>query len=77
MFGAYDDEIDGLPFGLAGGVNDPGFTGFYRLEYGLWHGQSAAELTEAANQLDRRGASAANRPGLAALNSRRPRPWAT
>ena len=52
MFGAYDDEIDGLPFGLAGGVNDPGFTGFYRLEYGLWHGQSAAELTGPASQLD-------------------------
>jgi iron uptake system component EfeO len=51
MFGSYDDEIDGLPFGLAQGVNDPAFTGFYRLEYGLWHGQSAAELTEPASQL--------------------------
>ena len=51
MFGSYDDEIDGTPFGLADGVNDPGFTGFYRLEYGLWHGQSAAEMSEAANQL--------------------------
>jgi iron uptake system component EfeO len=52
MFGSYDDEINGVPFGLAGGVNDPGFTGFYRLEYGLWHGQSAAELTKPASQLD-------------------------
>ena len=26
------------------GVNDKGFTGLHRLEYGLWHGQSAAEL---------------------------------
>jgi iron uptake system component EfeO len=52
MFGSYDDTIDGTPFGLAGGVNDPGFAGFYRLEYGLWHGQSAAELTGVANQLD-------------------------
>ena len=51
MFDSYDDEIDGTPFGLPGGVSDPGFTGFYRLEYGLWHGQSAAELTEAASQL--------------------------
>jgi iron uptake system EfeUOB component EfeO/EfeM len=51
MFGAYDDTIDGLPFGLAGGVRDPGFTGFYRLEYGLWHGQTAAELTGPASQL--------------------------
>jgi iron uptake system component EfeO len=52
MFGSYDDAIDGLPFGLVGGVNDPGFTGFYRLEYGLWHGQSADELTDPASQLD-------------------------
>jgi hypothetical protein len=51
MFGAYDDAIDGLPFGLPGGVNDSGFTGFYRLEYGLWHGQPAAELTKPASQL--------------------------
>ena len=52
MFDDYDDMIDGLPFGLPGGVHDPGFTGFYRLEYGLWHGQSAAELTGPANQLE-------------------------
>ena len=51
MFDSYDDTIDGLPFGLADGVNDPGFTGFYRLEYGLWHGQSAAELAKPASQL--------------------------
>jgi hypothetical protein len=51
MFGAYDDEIDGFPFGLAGGVSDPDFTGFYRIEYGLWHGQPAAELTGPAGQL--------------------------
>jgi iron uptake system component EfeO len=51
MFGNYDDEIDGFPFGLPGGVNDPNFTGFYRIEYGLWHGQSAAELTGPADQL--------------------------
>jgi iron uptake system EfeUOB component EfeO/EfeM len=51
-FDSYDDEINGLPFGLADGVKDPGFTGFYRLEYGLWHGQSAAELTQPASQLE-------------------------
>lgn len=51
MFGSYDDEIDGLPFGLPDGVSDPGFTGFYRIEYGLWHGQSAAELAGPASQL--------------------------
>jgi iron uptake system component EfeO len=52
MFGGYDDEIDGQPDGLPGGVHDPGFGGFYRLEYGLWHGQPAAELTGPADKLD-------------------------
>jgi iron uptake system component EfeO len=52
MFGDYDDEIDGTPNGLPGGVNDPSFTGFYRIEYGLWHGQSAAELIKPAQQLN-------------------------
>ena len=52
MFGGFDDEIDGLPDGLPGGVHDPGFTGFYRLEYGLWHGQPAAELTGPADKLN-------------------------
>lgn len=51
MFDSYDDQIGGTPFGLPGGVNDPGFTGFYRLEYGLWHGQSATELAGVAKQL--------------------------
>jgi hypothetical protein len=53
MFGAYDDAIDGSPDGLPGGVNDPSFTGFYRIEYGLWHGQSAAELLGPARVLYR------------------------
>ena len=49
-FGNYDDEIDGRadPFG----VNNPNWTGFYRLEYGLWHGQSARELTPVAKTLN-------------------------
>jgi iron uptake system component EfeO len=53
MFGSYDDAIDGSPDGLPGGVDDPAFTGFYRIEYGLWHGQSAAELIGPAQRLDR------------------------
>jgi iron uptake system component EfeO len=52
MFDSYDDEIDGFPFGLTGGVGNPGFTGFYRLEYGLWHSQSSAELTGPVDQLE-------------------------
>lgn len=51
-FGSYDTEIDGRPDGLPGGVNSPEFTGFYRVEYGLWHGQSARQLAGPADQLD-------------------------
>ena len=40
------------PSGLPGGVNDPGFAGFLRLEYGLWHGQPAAELVPIGARLD-------------------------
>ena len=36
--------MDGLPDGLPDGVNDKAFTGLHRLEYGLWHAQSAASL---------------------------------
>jgi iron uptake system component EfeO len=43
-FGAFDTAIDTRADGLAGGVSDPQFTGFDRVEYGLWHGQSAAQL---------------------------------
>jgi iron uptake system component EfeO len=49
-FGNYDGEIDGRADAV--GVNSPQWTGFYRLEYGLWHGQSATELTPVANTLN-------------------------
>ena len=39
-FGDLGVAVDGLPDGLRGGVNDKGFTGLHRIEYGLWHGQS-------------------------------------
>jgi iron uptake system component EfeO len=48
-FGDFDDEIDGRADAL--GVNNPKWTGFYRLEYGLWHGQPAHELAPYASQL--------------------------
>jgi iron uptake system component EfeO len=51
MFGVYDDAIAGTPFGVPGGVRSSDFGGFYRLEYGLWHGQPTADLTGPANQL--------------------------
>ena len=50
-FGDFDQEIDGRPDGLIGGLGSPHWTGFYRLEYGLWHGQSTGELTAAATTL--------------------------
>ncbi|MGH3626523.1 MAG: EfeM/EfeO family lipoprotein, partial [Sciscionella sp.] len=50
-FGALGDAIDGLPQALPRGVHDPGFTGLHRLEYGLWHGQSAATLTLVCSRL--------------------------
>jgi iron uptake system component EfeO len=51
-FGDFDAEIDGRPDGLPGGVSSPAFTGFYRVEYGLWHGQTAAALTGPVRKLD-------------------------
>jgi high-affinity iron transporter len=50
-FGDLGDAIDGLPQAQPGGVTDPNFTGLHRLEYGLWHGQGAAELVPVADQL--------------------------
>ncbi|MEU5396277.1 iron uptake transporter permease EfeU [Streptomyces tibetensis] len=50
-FEDFDQKINGRPDGLPGGVRDRGFTGFHRIEYGLWHGQSAAQLKGVAQQL--------------------------
>ena len=50
-FGDYDGEINGTTAGLPGGVHDPSFTGFHRLEYGLWHGEDQAGLVRVADQL--------------------------
>jgi high-affinity iron transporter len=52
-FGDDGAAVDGLPGGLPGGVNDPGFTGLHRLEYGLWHGQDAAALEPVVTTLAR------------------------
>jgi iron uptake system EfeUOB component EfeO/EfeM len=48
-FGDYDGAIDGDA--NATGTSSPDWTGFYRLEYGLWHGQPAKELAPVAAQL--------------------------
>jgi high-affinity iron transporter len=52
-FGPYNALIDERPLGLPLGVRDPGFHGFLRLEYGLWHGQRQARLAPVAAALDR------------------------
>ncbi len=49
-FGDFDDEINGMANGLPLGTADPCWTGFFRIEYGLWHGAarraSCARSTE-------------------------------
>jgi iron uptake system component EfeO len=49
-FGNFDTEIDGRAD--ATGVASAQWTGFYRLEYGLWHGQSLASLVPVADTLN-------------------------
>jgi high-affinity iron transporter len=61
-FKGYGDAIAGLPHGLPGGVNDPDFKGLRRLEFGLWHGQPATQLTPVADALS--GEVAKLRAGL-------------
>jgi iron uptake system component EfeO len=51
-FGDSDGAINGTAAGLPGGVADPDFTGFHRLEYGLWHNESMTTLAPVADQLD-------------------------
>ncbi|WP_030664583.1 iron uptake transporter permease EfeU [Streptomyces cellulosae] len=50
-FEDYDQKIDGRADGLPDGVRDKEFTGFHRIEYGLWHGEPSTSLTGPAQQL--------------------------
>ncbi|HEY3502340.1 MAG TPA: EfeM/EfeO family lipoprotein [Actinocatenispora sp.] len=50
-FGDLADAIDRLPAGLPDGVHDKDFTGFHRIEYGLWHGESMTSLRGPAGTL--------------------------
>ncbi|MFD4599466.1 iron uptake transporter permease EfeU [Streptomyces sp. NPDC058464] len=43
-FEDYDQKINGRADGLPGGVADQDFAGFHRVEYGLWHAQTAGRL---------------------------------
>jgi iron uptake system component EfeO len=50
-FGNFDTEIDGRAD--ATGVTSPQWTGFFRLEYGLWHGQPLPSLAGVADTLNK------------------------
>ncbi len=50
-FEDFDKKINGRSDGLPQGVNDPGFTGFHKVEYQLWHGASASDVQGGADQL--------------------------
>jgi len=44
LFGALDQQIDGMPSGLTGGISSPRFSGLHRIELGLWTGQPTRSL---------------------------------
>ncbi|HEY3759636.1 MAG TPA: EfeM/EfeO family lipoprotein [Solirubrobacteraceae bacterium] len=48
---ALNKAIDGTPGGLAHGVASPQFTGFHRIEYGLWSGAAPRALVGYASAL--------------------------
>uniref|UniRef100_A0AAU2VE76 FTR1 family protein n=1 Tax=Streptomyces sp. NBC_00003 TaxID=2903608 RepID=A0AAU2VE76_9ACTN len=50
-FQDFDKKINGRTAGLPDGVTDKDFAGFHRVEYGLWHGQSAGDLAAPAARL--------------------------
>ena len=51
-FGSFDGKINGRPDAFRGGTADPRWTGFLRLEHGLWGGEPAASLAPVADRLD-------------------------
>jgi len=50
-FADYDAAINGSASGQPQGTATTSWTGFFRIEYGLWHGQSAAELAPLGDKL--------------------------
>jgi iron uptake system component EfeO len=51
-FGDSDRALNGTTDGLPGGTADVHFTGFHRLEFGLWHGEDMGSLAAVTDQLD-------------------------
>lgn len=50
-FADFDAAINGSASGQPQGTATAGWTGFFRIEYGLWHGQPAAELAPIGDKL--------------------------
>ncbi|MFJ4923006.1 EfeM/EfeO family lipoprotein [Streptomyces sp. NPDC088725] len=50
-FGDADQAVNGTATRLPGGLHDKDFTGFHRIEYGLWHHEPTAALLPVADQL--------------------------
>src|ERR1700753_1208981 len=46
-----NEQIDGLPGGLPGGVHSPRFAGLHRIEYGLWTGAPPQSLVPVADRM--------------------------
>lgn len=51
-FGDADTAVNGTATRLPGGLHDKDFTGFHRIEYGLWHHEPAAALLPLADRLE-------------------------
>ena len=51
-FGDSDGALNGTTDGLPGGTADEGFTGFHRLEHGLWHDEDMGALAAVADQIE-------------------------
>ncbi|MBF6045579.1 EfeM/EfeO family lipoprotein [Streptomyces sp. NRRL B-1677] len=52
-FGDAGEAVDRTTAGLPRGLRDPGFTGFHRVEHGLWHHERPAGLVPATDRLAR------------------------
>lgn len=50
-FGDFDGAINGTTEGLADGVHNPDWTGFFAIEYALWHGAPVATVKKLTDQL--------------------------
>jgi Imelysin len=50
-FGNFDAALNGSAGGQPEGTATPSWTGFFRIEYGLWHGRPSAELAPLGDKL--------------------------